>query len=73
MKPPVCNGMIAPKGVRPLLDQMHEMGLLDFSLPRAMRGEVSSITPTPAFEKRVRELGITLDDFGRDERGRSLC
>jgi hypothetical protein len=56
------------KGVRPLLDQMHEMGLLDFSLPKAMRGEVSSIAPTPAFAQKVRELGVTLDDFGRDER-----
>jgi hypothetical protein len=56
------------KGVRPLLDLMHEMGLLDFSLPKAMRGEVSSIAPTRAFAQRVRELGVTLDDFGRDER-----
>jgi hypothetical protein len=47
---------------------MHVMGLLDVSLPKAMRGEVSSIAPTPAFETRVRELGITLGDFGRDER-----
>ena len=44
------------------------MGLLDFSLPKAMRGEVSSIAPTPAFAGRVHELGITLGDFGRDER-----
>jgi hypothetical protein len=56
------------KGVRPLLDQMHEMGILDFSLPKAMRGEVSSIAPTPTFAQRVRELGVTLEDFGRDER-----
>jgi hypothetical protein len=56
------------KGVRPLLDQMHEMGLLDFSLPKAMRGEVSSIAPSPAFAARVHELGITLSDFSRDER-----
>jgi hypothetical protein len=56
------------KGVRPLLDQMHEMGLLDFRLPLAMRGEVSSIAPTPEFASRVRDLGITLADFGRDER-----
>jgi hypothetical protein len=55
------------KGVRPLLDQMHEMGLLDFSLPKAMRGEVPSIAPTPAFVARVHELGITLNDFGREE------
>jgi hypothetical protein len=54
--------------VRPLLDQMHEMGLLDFSLPEAVRGEVSSIAPTPAFVARVHELSITLRDFGRDER-----
>lgn len=56
------------KGVRPLLNQMRELGLLDFSLPKAMRGEVSSIAPTPAFAQRVRELGVTFDDFGRDER-----
>ena len=55
------------KGVRPLLNQMHEMGLIDFSLPKAMRGEVSSIAPTRAFAERVRELGVSLDDFGRDE------
>jgi hypothetical protein len=56
------------KGVRPLLDQMHEMGLLDFRLPVAMRGEVSSIAPTAEFALRVRDLGITLADFARDER-----
>lgn len=56
------------KNLRPLLDQMHEMGLLDFGLPVAMRGEVSSIAPTPQFASRVRDLGITLADFGRDER-----
>jgi hypothetical protein len=33
-----------------------------------MRGEVSSITPTAEFASRVRDLGITLADFGRDER-----
>ena len=54
--------------MRPLLDQMHEMGLLDFRLPVAMRGEVSSIAPTAEFASRVRDLGITLADFGRDER-----
>jgi hypothetical protein len=56
------------KGVRPLLEQMHEMGLLDFRLPTAMRGEVSSIAPTAEFASRVRALGIMLGDFGRDER-----
>ncbi len=56
------------KGLRPLLEQMHEMGLLDFRLPEAMRGEVSSIAPTPEFASRVIDLGITLADFGRDER-----
>jgi hypothetical protein len=48
---------------------MYEAGLLDFSPPTAMRGEVSSIAPTEAFAKRVRELGVSLGDFGRhDER-----
>jgi hypothetical protein len=47
---------------------MHEMGLLDFHLPVAMRGEVSSIAPTVAFAERVRELGIVLADFKRDDR-----
>jgi hypothetical protein len=56
------------KGVRPLLAQMHKMGLLDFRLPTAMRGEVSSIAPTAEFASRVRALEITLADFGRDER-----
>ena len=56
------------KGVRPLLELMHQMGLLDFRLPVAMRGEVSSIAPTAEFTSRVRALGITLADFGRDER-----
>jgi hypothetical protein len=54
--------------VKPLLDQMHEMGLLDFRLPMAMRGEVSSIAPTTELASMVRDLGITLADFGRDER-----
>jgi hypothetical protein len=56
------------KGVRPLLDQMHEMGLLDFRLPVAMRGEVYSLAPTAEFASRIRALGITLADFGHDER-----
>jgi hypothetical protein len=54
------------KGVRPLLIVMHEAGLLDFRLPVAMRGEVSSIAPTDAFAARVRELGIGLSDFSHD-------
>ena len=54
------------KGVRPLLIVMHEAGLLDFRLPVAMRGEVSSIAPTDAFAARVRELGIGLSDFSND-------
>lgn len=33
-----------------------------------MRGEVSSVAPTAEFASRVRGLGITLSDFGRDER-----
>ena len=41
------------KGVKPLIEQMHEMGLLDFQLPKAMRGEVSSIAPTAEFASRV--------------------
>ena len=51
------------KGVKPLLIVMQEAGLLDFRLPVAMRGEVSSIAPTDAFAARVRELGIGLSDF----------
>ena len=46
---------------------MHEAGLLDFRLPVAMRGEVSSIAPTDAFAARVRELGIGLSDFGHGD------
>ena len=60
------------KGVKPLLDQMHEMGLLDFKFPAAMRGEVSSIAPTESFAKRVKALGITADDFAIDERDELL-
>jgi hypothetical protein len=56
------------KGVKPLLNQMRDMGLLDFRLPVAMRGELSSIAPTPEFASRVKDLGITLGDFARDER-----
>ena len=55
------------KGVKPLLNVMHEAGLLDFRLPVAMRGEVSSIAPTDAFAARVRELGIGLSDFSHDD------
>jgi hypothetical protein len=56
------------KQVRPLLSIMHEMGLLDFRLPIAMRGEVSSIAPTARFAERVLELGVRLSDFGYDGR-----
>jgi hypothetical protein len=55
------------KGVRPLIAVMHEVGLLDFKLPDAMRGEVSSIAPTASFATSVRALGITLEDFGEAE------
>jgi len=55
------------KGVNPLLIVMHEADLLDFRLPVAMRGEVSSIAPTDAFAARVRELGIGLSDFSRHD------
>jgi hypothetical protein len=41
------------KGVRPLLTIMHETGLLDFQLPIAMRGEVSSIAATAKSNERV--------------------
>jgi hypothetical protein len=60
------NNTAFGKGVRPLLEQMQEAGLLVFTLPTAMRGEVSSIAPTRAFAGRVRELDIGLSDFGRD-------
>jgi hypothetical protein len=33
-----------------------------------MRGEVSSIAPTSSFASKVHACGITLPDFGRDER-----
>lgn len=56
------------KGLRPLINMLAEMGLLDFQLPIAMRGEASSIAPTAEFAARVRALSVTLDDFGRDER-----
>jgi len=61
------------KGVKPLLHQMHEMGLLDFRLPLTMCGEVSSIAPTAEFASKVRDLGITLADFGRDKREEVLA
>jgi hypothetical protein len=54
------------EGVRPLIGMMHEMGLLEFRLPVAMRGEVSSIAPTAEFTRTVEAWGITLGDFGRD-------
>jgi hypothetical protein len=55
------------KGVRPLIGVMHEMGVLDFKLPDAMRGEVSSIAPTASFATCVRAQGITLGDLGEAE------
>ena len=33
------------KGVKPLLDQMHEMSLIDFKWPMAMRGEATVLKP----------------------------
>ena len=56
------------KGVRPTLAVLHELGILVFRLPVAMRGEVSSIAPTEAFAERVKKFGITLADIGIDER-----
>jgi integrase len=58
------------KGVRPVLEQRREVGLLDFQLPVAMPNEVSSIAPTESFASKVKALGITLGDFvwdGREE------
>jgi hypothetical protein len=60
------------KGVRPLIEVMHEMGLLDFKLPLAMRGEVSSIAPTAEFARTVQALRITLGDFGLTEGAETL-
>lgn len=54
------------QSVRPLLNHMHEMGLLEFRL--ATRGEIYSLAPTAEFASRVRDLEITLADFGHDER-----
>jgi hypothetical protein len=55
------------KPFSPLIATLEEIEFLNVYAPSAIRGEVSSIAPTRWFEGKVREAGVQLSDFGRDE------
>ena len=54
------------KPFSPLITTLAEIDFLDVNAPNAIRGEVSSITPSPWFIGKVREASVQLSDFGRD-------
>ena len=54
------------KALSPLIWMLEDVDFLD--LKRSpVRGEVSSIAPSPWFARKVSECGVNLSDFGRDE------
>jgi hypothetical protein len=55
------------KPFSPLIWMLDELGFLDLKLIPVPRGEVSSIAPSPWFVGKVREAGVQLADFGRDD------
>lgn len=56
------------KALRDLLGAMDAIGIVDHRPPTRFRREASSIAPSIAFQQRVKRAGITLADFGRQER-----
>lgn len=53
------------KLLREVLDEFEALDLLDRQLPSRLRGEASSIAPSPQFLERVLATGVTLADIGR--------
>lgn len=51
----------------PLIWMLVALGVLDVKWLPLQRGEVSSIAPSPWFVGKVREAGVQLSDFGRDD------
>jgi hypothetical protein len=54
------------KTLSPLISRLRDLGFLDLNRS-ILRGEVSSIAPTPWFSTKVAEYGVALSEFGRDE------
>jgi hypothetical protein len=55
------------KPLSPLIDMMEATDFLQSWLPGAIRGEVTSMAASAWFAGKVREAGVELSDFGRDE------
>ena len=54
------------KTLSPLISTLDEIDILRVYAPSVRRREVSSIEPTGWFAQKVREFGVQLSDFGRD-------
>ena len=54
------------KTLSPLISRLWDLDFLDLNRS-ILRGEVSSIAPSPWFSAKVAEFGVALSDFGRDE------
>jgi hypothetical protein len=57
---------IMGKPLPPLIDMLEDLDFLDKRWPM-IRGEVSSVAPSPWFAQKVAEFGVQLSDFGRDD------
>lgn len=58
------NLALGPKPTRELLSRLEKLEFLDWQMPKAMRGERSSIAPTEWFRQKIDEFGVGLDDIG---------
>ena len=54
------------KMMRPTVLMLEGLDILVLTHAEAIRGEVSSIAPTPWFRRKVKEFGVTKEDFTRD-------
>lgn len=54
------------KMMRPTVLMLEDVNFLAVHHAKAIRGEVSSIVPTPWFRNKVEEFGVTKEDFTRD-------
>jgi hypothetical protein len=59
------NPALGSKPFRALIYLLESAGFLALDYPKVPRGEVSSLVPSPWFENKVVEYGVSLADFGR--------
>ncbi len=58
------NPALGSKPLRSLLYRLDRLEFLEFQMPKAIRGERSSFAPTDWFKDKVKEFGVSMDDFG---------